>query len=167
MDDLTRLFVNARRGDEAAFEAAVRASQAETWRVVRHLVGVDDADDVTQETYVRAWKALPRFRAESSARTWLLSIARRTAVDALRSRGRRRRLPVEAPRPVDGGTTELMDLVEALPAERREAFVLTQVAGCSYAEAAEICNTALGTIRSRVARAREELVEAVRAAESA
>ncbi|MDQ1431878.1 MAG: polymerase sigma-70 factor, subfamily, partial [Actinomycetota bacterium] len=71
MDELTRLFLAARDGDRTALLHAVRASQADVWRLAVHLVGPDEADDVTQDTYVRAWKALPAFRGDSSARTWL------------------------------------------------------------------------------------------------
>lgn len=173
MDDLTHLWLAARDGDRAALAAAVRASQPDVWRLARHLVGTDEADDVTQDAFVRAWRALPAFRGESSGRTWLLSIARRACVDALRRRGRRRRLVARleaeqaaggavAP-PGDGG---LDALVAALEPDRRDAFVCTQVLGLSYAEAAEVCGVPVGTIRSRVARARAELVERVRAAET-
>ena len=62
---------------------AIRASQADVWRLACHLVGADEADDVTQDTFVRAWRALPAFRGDSSARTWLLSIARRACADAV------------------------------------------------------------------------------------
>jgi RNA polymerase sigma-70 factor (ECF subfamily) len=61
---------------------------------------------------------------------------------------------------------DLLELVDGLPAERREAFVLTQVLGCSYDEAARIAGVPVGTIRSRVARARETLIDAVRAADA-
>ena len=84
VDDLTRLFLAARDGDRTALLHAVRASQADVWRLASHLVGPDDADDVTQDTFVRAWQALPAFRGDSSARTWLLSIARRACADAVR-----------------------------------------------------------------------------------
>lgn len=67
MDELTRLFLAARDGDRTALLHAVRVSQADVWRLVVHLVGPDEADDVTQDTYVRAWKALPAFRGDSSA----------------------------------------------------------------------------------------------------
>jgi RNA polymerase sigma-70 factor (ECF subfamily) len=172
VDDLTRLLICARDGDAAAFVAALRLSQAETWRVVRHLVGVDDADDVTQDTYIRVWKALPRYRADATGRTWLLSIARRASVDALRRRGRHQRrvdaVAAMARVETDGheGHLAIDALVMALPVERREAFVLTQLAGCSYGEAATVCAVPVGTIRSRVARARDHLVEMLRAAET-
>ena len=136
-------------------------------------MGPDDADDVTQDVYVRAWRALPAYRGESSARTWLLSITRRACADAVRRRSRNRLLTARVKaQPVrrvtaDAATrTELMDLVDTLPPDRREAFVLTQMLGCAYDEAAVIAGVPVGTIRSRVARARETLVEAVRAAEA-
>src|SRR5437870_7446894 len=77
VDELTRLFLSARDGDRTALLHAIRTSQADVWRLAYHLVGPDDADDVTQDAFVRAWKALPAFRGESSARTWLLAITRR------------------------------------------------------------------------------------------
>jgi RNA polymerase sigma-70 factor (ECF subfamily) len=69
--------------------------------------------------------------------------------------------------PDTAGSHALEALLDTLEPDRREAFVLTQVAGCSYADAAEICGVPVGTIRSRVARAREDLVAEVRAAETA
>ena len=174
MDDLTALLTDARSGDRVALTAFVRATQSEVWRLARHLVGPEDADEVTQDTYVRAWKALPSFRGDASARTWLLAIARRACADAVRHHGRRRRLrdrvaaapgPTDAPDAMASGG-DLLELVDALPRERREAFVLTQVLGCSYDEAARIAGVPVGTIRSRVARARDTLIDAVRAADA-
>ena len=175
MDELTRLFLAARDGDRTALLHAVRASQADVWRLARHLVGPDDADDVTQDTFVRAWKALPTFRGDSSARTWLLSIARRACADAVRRNVRRRRLLERAGTPAGSGSGTTVDpgaehavaaLVDELPRDQRVAFVLTQIVGCSYAEAAEACEVPVGTIRSRVARAREHLVGTLRASET-
>lgn len=170
MDELTNLLVAAREGDRLALGAFIRSTQAEVWRLARHLVGPEDADDVAQEVFVRAWRALPRYRGEATARTWLLSIARRTCADAVRKRSRARRLRTRLEQqPVAWATSagnDLDGLVASLPPERREAFVLTQVVGCSYEEAAAIADVPVGTIRSRVARAREALVEAVRAADA-
>lgn len=173
MDRLTGLLVQARDGDRLALAAAIRLSQAEVWRVAAHLVGRSEADDVTQDVYVRAWRALPEFRAESSGRTWLLSITRRACVDAVRRRSRWRKLTARlhaestAGAPNRAGVDEvhgLGDLIARLPPAQREAFVLTQITGCSYSEAAGICGVEIGTIRSRVARARQALVELVHAA---
>jgi RNA polymerase sigma-70 factor (ECF subfamily) len=171
VDELTSLLVAARDGDRLALGAFIRSTQAEVWRLARHLVGADDADDVTQDVYVRAWRALPEYRGDAAARTWLLAIARRACADAVRTRMRQRRLrariEAQPARATTGGaSTDLDDLVALLPPDRREAFVLTQVVGCSYEEAAAIAGVPIGTIRSRVARAREALVEAVRAAEA-
>src|SRR2546429_9504188 len=85
MDRLTGLLVQARDGDRLALGAAIRLSQAEVWRVAAHLVGPNEADDVTQDVFVRAWRALPSFRAESSGRTWLLAIPRRAFAHAPRN----------------------------------------------------------------------------------
>src|SRR2546429_7367964 len=90
MDRLTGLLVQARDGDRLALGAAIRLSQAEVWRVAAHLVGPNEADDVTQDVFVRAWRALPSFRAESSGRTWLLAIARRACADAVPDQSRLR-----------------------------------------------------------------------------
>ena len=106
-----------------------------------------------------------RFAGRSSARTWLLSIARRVCADAVRAAVRERaRRPVTAaapgpdqPDPAEAVTVRA--LLATLTTERREAFVLTQLLGLSYAEAADVCACPIGTIRSRVARARTDLVE--------
>jgi RNA polymerase sigma-70 factor (ECF subfamily) len=176
VDELTRLLVAGRDGDRTALGAAIRRSQPEVWRLAAHLVSRAEADDVTQEVFLRAYRALPGFRAEASARTWLLSIARRTCADAVRRARRQRRLHEritgrraagdETVR-ADDGSVCLDDLVARLDEERRSAFVLTQLLGCSYHEAAEVCDTPVGTIRSRVARARADLLEQLRAAETA
>jgi RNA polymerase sigma-70 factor, ECF subfamily len=170
VDDLTRLFLAARDGDRSALLHAIRESQAEVWRLAVHLVGPDDADDVTQDTFVRAWRALPRFRGDSSARTWLLSIARRACADAVRASMRRRRLAERVVPAADVAdltdVAALDELVAGLDRDFRAAFVLTQIVGCSYEETAAICGVPVGTIRSRVARARERLVAQLRDAET-
>jgi RNA polymerase sigma-70 factor (ECF subfamily) len=173
VDELTRLFLAARDGDRTALLHAVRASQVDVWRLARHLVGPDEADDITQDTFVRAWRALPGFRGDSSARTWLLSIARRACADAVRRNVRHRRLAERvAGRTREGATDDgsgahaVEALVDELPRDQRVAFVLTQIVGCSYTEAAEACGVPIGTIRSRVARAREQLVDRLRASET-
>lgn len=153
-----------------ATTAFVRRTQPEVWRVCARLGDRADADDLTQEVYLRALPALTRFRGESSARTWLLQIARHVCADHVRRSTRRRALAarlahrtseadlVEGPRT---GELDLDDAIHSLAPERREAFVLTQVTGLSYAEAAEVCEVPIGTIRSRVARARADLLDAI------
>jgi RNA polymerase sigma-70 factor (ECF subfamily) len=168
VDELTGLLRAAQQGDAVCVAAWIRRTQAEVWRLCAHLVDRESADDLTQETYIRAWKALPAFRGDASARTWLLSIARRACADALRTRVRRRRLlDTIAQR---AATTHVPDqaehltltaLIAGLDPDRRAAFTLTQVIGLSYAEAARVCDCPVGTIRSRVARARADLLDAL------
>ncbi|KAB1945476.1 sigma-70 family RNA polymerase sigma factor [Micromonospora sp. ALFpr18c] len=168
-DPATEWALTARDGDPAAQAAFVRLTQAEVWRFAAALVDTDSADDLTQETYLRAFRALPAFEGRSTARTWLLGIARRACADHLRTVVRRRRLDerlaanayTDRPHPDPAGQFGAADLVRRLSAERRAAFVLTQLLGLSYAEAAAVEGVPVGTIRSRVARARDELVEAV------
>ena len=128
-----------------------------------------ETQDLAQETYLRAFRALPGYAARSGARTWLLSIARRVCADAVRERRRRPRLDLAADVPDAPGPgadlgegVALRQAVGALHPDRRDAFVLTQLVGLSYPEAAEVCGCPVGTIRSRVARARADLVEGIR-----
>jgi RNA polymerase sigma-70 factor (ECF subfamily) len=173
LEPATRWALAARSGDPAAQAAFVRETQAEVWRFAAALVDPDAADDLTQETYLRAFRALPAFEGRSSARTWLLGIARRACADHLRTVVRRRRLDARlaaeptATLPDPGVRVGAADLLRRLPADRRSAFALTQVLGLSYAEAALIEDVPVGTIRSRVARARADLVSAVADALSA
>ncbi|MEO6090028.1 MAG: sigma-70 family RNA polymerase sigma factor [Umezawaea sp.] len=176
--EVTRLALEAREGDRSATEAFVRATQADVWRFVAHLAGdLQLADDLAQETYLRALPSLARFQARSSARTWLLSIARRVVADHIRSVKARPKLngcddwqavAERAQRHAGPGFAEgvvLNEVVASLDPERGAAFLLTQTLGLSYADAAEVCGCPVGTIRSRVARAREDLVELLRADE--
>lgn len=169
--EITRWALRAGEGDMTAMALFIRATQAEVWRVCSHLGNRWAADDLTQEVYLRAHRSLPRFRGDSSARTWLLTIARRVCADHVREQTRR---PVLAPldedvdpaSPADHASyTALRELLEHIDADRKEAFVLTQLLGLSYAEAAEICYCPVGTIRSRVARARDDLAGAIGSAE--
>lgn len=179
-DPVTDLAMAAARGDRAALEAFIRATQPDVWRLVAHLARPSDADDLTQETYLRAMRGLRGFRGRSSARTWLLAIARRVAVDQVRQQLRRPRVAAvdDWPAAIDaqqrrrGRTARFEEtvmvrvLLEQLPIERREALVLTQLVGLSYQEAAQVCGCPVGTIRSRVARARDELLQRLRTDQS-
>ncbi len=166
-DGLTRLATTARSGDGKAMEAFVDAAYEQVWRLCATLVDEASGDDLAQETFVRAIRALPGFRGDSSARTWLLAIARYTCLDELRSRTRRRRrdalaapsLRGEPSVPDSSQEVAVSDLVRCLEPDRRAAFVLTQMLGLSYEEAALVCWCPTGTIRSRVARARTDLLD--------
>jgi RNA polymerase sigma-70 factor (ECF subfamily) len=162
VDDLTPLLAAAADGDRRALEELIARSQSDVWRFCAGLLDRSLADDATQETFVRVWRSVRTFRGEASARTWLLSIARRVCYDQVR---RRRSTPRLAPGPArdapvadTSGAVDIDDLIARLSTERRAAFVLTQVLGYSYQEAAQVCGCPVGTIRSRVARARAELL---------
>ncbi len=170
VDDLTALALVAAAGDPVAMTAFVRRTQPEVWRLCARLGDRPDADDLTQEVYLRALPALARFRADASARTWLLQIARHVCADHVRRCTRRRTLldrlvqrtsEADLAEPARTGELELDEVIAHLAADRRDAFVLTQVTGLSYAEAAEVCEVPIGTIRSRVARARADLLDAL------
>jgi RNA polymerase sigma-70 factor (ECF subfamily) len=156
MDELTRLAVAARDGEPHDMAAFIRASQRQVWSLCAHLVDEGSADDLTQETYLRVFRALRSFRQDSSARTWLLSIARHVCMDELRRRIRRRRRDAllfthrgdESAYPDQTGQAEVRELLSHLDTDRREAFVLTQLVGLSYDEAAAVCRCPVGTIRS-------------------
>jgi RNA polymerase sigma-70 factor (ECF subfamily) len=170
VDETTAWALAARSGDPVAAAAFIRATQAEVWRLAAALVAPGAADDLTQETYLRAFRALPAFEARSSARTWLLGIARRACADHLRVVVRVRRLVQRVAQVEPRPEAETVDLSAALAADellaqlgptQREAFVLTQVIGLTYEEAAQAIGVPIGTIRSRVARARSELLAEV------
>jgi len=170
-ESITAWALAARGGDPEAVERFVRALHRDVVRYVAHLSSdPESADDLAQDTFLRALGSLHRFEGRSSARAWLLSIARRAVIDSFRHAAARPRLvdtgdwqltmeraqPCDLPGFDDG--IALLDLLGALPDERREAFVLTQLLGLPYAEAAQLSDCPIGTIRSRVTRARATLV---------
>jgi RNA polymerase sigma-70 factor (ECF subfamily) len=171
VDELTTLARAAADGDRTALAAFVRRSQPEVWRLCSRLGDPDVADDLAQEVYLRAIPALGRFRGDASARTWLLQIARHVCADHVRRQARGRVRFGRLVQRFDGGDIvadptgepDLDALIAALDPARKEAFVLTQVTGLSYGDAADVCGVPIGTIRSRVARARADLIAALAA----
>jgi RNA polymerase sigma-70 factor, ECF subfamily len=170
IDPNARLVEAAQHGDDVALAELVRRTQPAVWRLCRALGDPADVDDLTQDVYLRAVKSLGSYRFESPFQAWLLGIARRVCADHVRRCERRRKLTdrLRATRhdlvPVHNG--DLHELIERLDPDRRLAFVLTQIVGVSYEEAAEIAGCPVGTVRSRVARARAELLTTVREAEA-
>lgn len=166
---VTELALAAGLGDRPALGELIRLTQPDVWRFVAHLAGRDLADDLTQDTYLRALDALPGFEGRSSARSWLLAIARRVVVDNVRREVARPQTPRTPAWLVDheeaagcdpAALVAAHDLLDGLGTDRREAFVLTQLLGFTYEQAADVCGCRVGTIRSRVARARASLVAA-------
>jgi len=163
------LFDAAVEGDDVALTELVRRTQRDVLRFCRSL-GSGDEEDLVQETFLRAFRAMPAYRGDAPVLPWLLSIARRVCADQVRARERQRRIVRRAvdhaPEPLVRSGDSTTPLLAHLTPDRREAFVLTQVLGLSYEEAAVAADCPVGTIRSRVARARADLAELVRRAEA-
>jgi RNA polymerase sigma-70 factor (ECF subfamily) len=166
MEALTAELLAAREGDRIALHAALRLAHPDLWRYAAAIAGPELADDIAQDALIRIWRALPAYRAECPGRPWILAIGRRAIADAQRHRARWTRLldrlahdRTLARLPVHdhADAHRIHAMIDELPAPMRDAFVLTALIGCSYEEAATACGVAIGTIRSRVARARDQL----------
>jgi RNA polymerase sigma-70 factor (ECF subfamily) len=174
--DETFLLARARQGDVSAFEEIVRRHQRRVYGVALRIVrshGV--ADDVAQETFLRAWRSLDRFELGRPFGPWVCRIAANLAVNHVRSpQAREGPLPEgygETPAPsadplgavLDAEARRVLDeAVAALPAEQRAVFVLRAVEDLSYREIAEALDLHVGTVMSRLFRARERLAQALR-----
>jgi len=163
VSELDELAMAAKEGNRFALDAFTRETLPAVQGLCRHLGDPDTAEDLVQETYARMMRSLPNFRGDGSARSWLLRIARNTCADATRVRKRRRTREAfaEVPDVADGpaaGWTEVHSVVQVLSPDRRQAFVLTQILDLPYQEVADILECPIGTVRSRVARAREDLL---------
>ena len=164
----------AQSGDLESFAELVRAYQADVWRLARHLLrDPAAADDVAQDTFVRAYRFLSRYRGDSKFSTWLFSIARNCALDEIRRSGRNRKVaervgaqPSE-PTPQPIRRLEIREALQELPVELREPVVVIDMLGASYKEASEVLGTPVGTVKSRVHRAREQLAQLLSTEESA
>lgn len=164
----TKLALAAGAGDRAALGEFIRVTHGDVWRFLAHLTDADSADDLTQETYIKVIDGLSSFRGEAPVRSWLFTIARRTAVDHIRRENARPKGAATLAWMAEGfagvgqpdasGLVVVRRMLASLDEDRRVALVLTTLFGLSYAEAAQVMGVALGTIRSRVARARAQLV---------
>ena len=173
-DVLAGLVAAAAEGDDVAFGELVRATQDVVWRLCSALGSRGEEEDLVQETYLRAVRSIDRYRGEAPVRVWLLAIARNVCADHVRRRQRRRRLIERAIHFSDRHTLHAADatpdltgdLLDVLDPDRKAAFVATQVLGLSYEDAATVLGCPIGTIRSRVARARGQLLAAVEQSEA-
>lgn len=160
MPDPTRDLLLAHDGDPSAFGRFVEHTLADVTRLCGFLGDRDHVDDLVQDTYLRALRSLHTVRADSDAHRWVISIARRACADAIAAHQRSRRTELTR-RPVNdhASVVELEQLLDMLPDDQRIAFVLTQLMGHRYDEVAEICDCPVGTVRSRVARARAAVAD--------
>jgi RNA polymerase sigma-70 factor (ECF subfamily) len=170
----------AAAGDLVAFEKIVRAYQQNIWRFLRRFLGdAAAAEDVAQEVFLRLYRSLPSFAHQAKFSAWVFKIARNAALDELRRQKRRERLMVAAATVAvtDGatgsdGTTgearvEIEAALAALPDDLRETVVLVEVFGLPYAEVSDVVGVPVGTIKSRMFRARERMQDWARCAEEA
>lgn len=174
------LVQRAQRGDRGAFNALVVKYQHKVLKLVmRYVRNAAEAEDVAQEAFIKAYRALPRFRGDSAFYTWIYRIAINTAKNALAARARSPfefeldRADGEEPREVqarmkDTATPEALALteeirstvnaaMEKLPEDLRTAIMLRELEGLSYEEIAESMACPVGTVRSRIFRAREAI----------
>lgn len=164
-DDLT-LVRRAQRGEEVAFELLVRRHTPRLWRLARSLsADQQTAEEIVQDTFVKAHRSLARFRGDSSVDTWLHVICQRTALDRTRRR-RPETLPLdeahgEAGRQISDDRLVVAEALHDLHDDERAAFTLVAILGYRSDEAADVMGVPASTVRSRVSRARRRLAEAL------
>ena len=177
-----KLVERAQRGDKQAFGLLVEKYQRKLARLLSRFVrDPAEVEDVTQEAFIKAYRALPKFRGDSAFYTWLYRIGINTAKNYLMAAGRRAPTSTgvdsEEAESLDEGeqlrdintpeslllSREIGDTVnatmESLPEELRTAIQLREIEGMSYEDIAQIMNCPIGTVRSRIFRAREAIAE--------
>lgn len=176
MDADRDLVKAAAGGDRDAFDELVRRYQGQVVNLARAMTAGDaDVDDMAQETFVRVWRSLPGFRGESAFRTWLYGIAMNVVRTHRGRQSKLRRLfwsgpaegegdPLDQVRDQDTGIEQQIMMrdgidraLKALPGELREALVLRDVQGLEYREIAAALGVPIGTVESRIFRARQRL----------
>lgn len=180
-----QLVARAQRGDKRAFELLFEKYQRKLARLLARLIrDPGEVEDVTQEAFVKAYRALPSFRGDSAFYTWLYRIGVNTAKNYLMAMGRRTPTSTEVEAETAEGYDEgeqLRDIntpesvllskeiaatvnaaINELPEELRTAIQLRELEGMSYEEIARIMECPIGTVRSRIFRAREAIAERLR-----
>ncbi|HEX2200149.1 MAG TPA: RNA polymerase sigma factor RpoE [Burkholderiales bacterium] len=180
-----QLVARAQRGDKRAFELLVEKYQRKLARLLsRFIRDPAEVEDVTQEAFIKAYRALPAFRGDSAFYTWLYRIGINTAKNYLMAMGRRAPTSTEVEAEEAEGFEEgeqLRDIntpesvllsneiartvnatIESLPEELRRAIQMRELEGMSYEDIAQAMNCPIGTVRSRIFRAREAIAEQLR-----
>jgi RNA polymerase sigma-70 factor (ECF subfamily) len=179
-----KLVVRVQKGDKTAFDLLVRKYQHKIAKLIsRYVRDRREVEDVTQEALIKAYRAIGGFRGESAFYTWLYRIAVNTAKNYLESQGRRppgTDMEIETAELVDGGailreqatperqmlTDEIANtvnrVIEGLPEDLRTAITLREIEGMSYEEIAQVMDCPIGTVRSRIFRAREAVDQELR-----
>ena len=175
MDELT--LRRAKDGDSEAFEALVTPYERMIWRLCWRYVRHDaDAQDCVQETMLKAWRQLPQYRGECSVESWLYRICVSCCLDFLRRRGNRNHESVDVitdlgldpvspePQPeekvlAEAEKQEIHEAISDLPQTMQEVLVLNVLEGRSYEDTAALIGISIGTVKSRLNRARQKLQE--------
>lgn len=178
------LVERARAGERAAFDELVSKYQRRLMRLLARLLSDQtEAEDVVQDTFIKAYKALPHFRGDAAFYTWLYRIGINTAKNALLNRKRHATGPIEPAvaraeppdedrlRDINTPESELASkqiaetvnaAMDALPIDLRTTIALREIEGMSYEEISEIMGCPIGTVRSRIFRAREAIAKKLR-----
>jgi RNA polymerase sigma-70 factor (ECF subfamily) len=172
-----RLVARTRGGDLGAFEELVEHYRLDVYRVAARIVGPDEADDIAQDAFLRAFHKLDTFRGDSF-RSWLLRITHNRALNVMARRTPEPVDPVEHQQQLEGDEeprqdparslehserrARLASKLEQLRPAHRSVLVLRDLEGFSYEEIAEVTDSPLGSVKGRLHRAREELIEILR-----
>jgi RNA polymerase sigma-70 factor, ECF subfamily len=174
VDPDSELVRRAQIGELAAFEQLVERHRDVVFRVAARIVGPHEAEDVSQDAFLRAFHRLDRFRGEGTFRSWLLQIANNAALTAV---ARRRPEPVEEIEELERGEAErspasrlegserrarLESKIRLLRPEHRAVLVLRDVEGLSYEEVGRVTEMPIGSVKGRLHRARDELIDLLR-----
>ena len=173
------LIAKAKKGDQDAFGQLVLAHQNKVFSLCVHMMGNrEEAEDMAQEAFLKAWRSLDSFHGESSFATWMHRLTTNLCLDYLRKQTRRQNISVAVSlddeeaaftEPADPGSDPQQELekrerqravekaLRELPEHQRRALVMREVSGLSYQEIADALELDLGTVKSRIARAREAL----------
>lgn len=177
-----QLLVAAQGGDMEAFAALFEPMRPTLTRVAAGIVGDADAEDVVMDALLRVWKALPGFRQSAAVRTWAIRIVRNGALDSLRSRNRRREVPLEQEEEGDEGSSAMdlpdpntvhpgdamvaienravvLEAISRLEAVHRKALELRYMDDLSYSDIATATGVSIGTVMSRLFYAKRKLAK--------
>ena len=170
------LICRAARGDAEAFRQLVEAYQTPAYRLAARMCGPDSAEDVTQEAFLAAWRALPEFRGDCRFSTWLYRLVSNAAIDCLRREKKHRdtgdvddlELPDGGPPPQEqaerSDTRDAVRLaLDRLSPEHRQVLLLRFMQELDYGEIARALNVSEGTVKSRINRAKSKLREVLAA----